>query len=152
MLVAAAGSNYPDYTCILCTGDPTASYCAQAILLLSPGRSLSDEMSKVCHNRNWEFVEWGNCHNKIRIVESATPLPPERGFRIASAFSELWPRLGEGGGWPWPVIEDNWKHSFSFPFILLAITLAPAADNQGSLQGAVQPLILHCVQTRSNCQ
>ena len=25
MLVAAAGSNYPDYTCILCTGDPAVA-------------------------------------------------------------------------------------------------------------------------------
>ena len=61
MLVAAAASNYPDYTCILCTGDPAACILCTgdpAACILCTGdpaadtMSFSEEMSRVCRNRN----------------------------------------------------------------------------------------------------
>ena len=45
MLVAAAGSNYPDYTCILCTGDPAAC-------ILCTGDPAAEYMSFSEHRRD----------------------------------------------------------------------------------------------------
>ena len=51
MLVAAAASNYPDYTCILCTGDPAACILCTGDPTADT-MSFSEEMSRVCRNRN----------------------------------------------------------------------------------------------------